>query len=320
MTKKMKTTIAVVSALVIGIGGFTFFNKSKKEESKKDKLKVALILDEGGVNDQSFNQSAWEGALRSKDKHQIEVSYLESTKEADYITNIDTAVDNGSDLIVGIGYKMKNAIAESADNYPDQKFAIIDEVVEKDNVISITFNEEQSGYLVGLIAGEMTKTNKLGFIGGQEVPTVTRFYDGFIKGIKEVNPNAEVSIQFANSFTDAAKGKAIAQQMISKNMDIIFTAGGGVNSGVFEICKETNTYAIGVDSPCNYIAPEIILTSALKNVGSGIEMTIDDVVNGTFQGGKHIVYDMSTPAIDFERTNLIPKDIIEEVEKIKENK
>lgn len=319
MTKKMKATIAVATALVIGIGGFTFFNKSKGEP-EEEKLKVTLVLDEGGVNDQSFNQSAWEGALKSKDKHQIEVSYLESTKEAEYISNIDTAVDNDSDLIIGVGYKMKEAISEAADNYPDQKFAIIDEVVEKDNVISITFNEEQSGYLVGLIAGQMTKTNKLGFVGGQEVPTVTRFYDGFVRGLEEVNPKAEVMKQFANSFTDAAKGKAIAQQMISKDADIIFTAGGGVNTGVVETCKESKIYAIGVDSPSNHIAPETILTAALKNVGSGIEMTIDDVVNGSFEGGKHIVYDMSTPAIDFERTSLIPQEIVTAVEMIKEGK
>lgn len=325
LRKKIKmlalSTILVAGTLVlVGCSG----KKSDTSKNEEDKFKVTLVLTEGGVNDQSFNESAYKGALEAKEEYGIEVSYLESHQEADYLTNIETAIDNDSDLIVGVGYELANAIEESAKNYPEEKFAIVDGNFENEipkNVVPILFNEEQSGYLVGLIASKVTETNKVGFVGGMDIPSVTNFLVGFEKAMKDVNPDSVVYTQYANSFTDSAKGKSIALQMYNNGADIIFTAGGGVNSGVYECTRELNKKAIGVDMPSSYIAPDIILTSALKNVGNGLKATIKDALDGNFNGGEAKIYDLSNDGVGFEQTDLIPQDVLDFVnEKIKEIK
>ena len=310
MFKKIKSLLLVtlvVGSTVVGC------SKSTVED---DKVKVTLVLDEGGVNDQSFNQSSWEGALQAKEKYDVDINYIESKQESDYETNIETAIDNESDLVIGVGFKLTDAIKEASENYPEQQFAIIDGNYDKvpKNVQPILFNEQEAGYSVGLIAGKMTKTNKVGFIGGMDIPSVTNFLVGFEKGLKEVNPSIEILSQYANSFTDAAKGKAIAQQMIKNNADIIFTAGGGVNNGAWEACSENDIKAIGVDMPSNQFMPNTILTSALKNVGTGVELTIKDLVEGNFEGGKAKIYDLSNGGVGFEKTNLLSDDLIEYIE------
>lgn len=288
---------------------------SVKEDAKEDKTKVTLVLSVGGVNDESFNQSSWEGALKASEELGVEVSYLESQSDADYIQNIETAVED-SDLIVGVGYQVGGAILEAAKMYPEQNFVAIDSTFEEelDNLRSITFEEEEAGYLTGLIAGKMTKTNVIGWIGGLDIPSCSNFYLGYERGAKEANPGIKVLKQYTNSFTDAAKGKVVAQQMITKeNADIIFMAAGGGNAGALEVVKENNIKAIGVDMPNNYLAPEYIITSALKNVGEGLKLTIKDYVDGNFTSGE-VKYDLSNNGVGFEKTDLIPNDIIEYVE------
>ena len=159
----------------------------------------------------------------------------------------------------------------------------------------------------------MTKTNKLGFIGGMEIPSVTGFKDGFERALKEENPNIKLLTQYANSFTDGAKGKAIAQQMISQGTDIIFTAGGGVNTGVWEACVEANIKSIGVDMPSSQFSPSII-TSALKRVDVGVESVIKDLVDGKFEGGKVKMFDLSNQGVGYELTDRLPKDVVDCVE------
>lgn len=310
MFKKKIKTLLLATVVVVGAIGLVGCN-GKAE--KDDTFKVSLILDEGGVNDKSFNESAWNGALDAKEKYKVDVNYFESKQTSDYFSNIETAVDEEADLIIGVGYKLADTIKEASDNYPDTKFAIIDGTYDKipENVQPILFNEEQSGYSVGLIAGKMTKSNKLGFVGGMEVPSVTNFLVGFEKGVKEVNPNANIVSQYANSFSDASKGKAISKQMVQNGADIIFTAGGGVNSGVFETANESGVKAIGVDMPSNQISPETIITSALKNVGTGVELTIKDLVEGNFKGGQAKMFDFSNNGVGYEQTKHLTPDLME---------
>ena len=286
---------------------------SKGNVKTEDKAKVTLVLSTGGVNDQSFNQSAWEGALKASEELGVEVSYLESNSDADYMQNIETAIDQDSDLVVGVGFQVGDAIKEASKAYPDQQFVTIDSENENlDNVRAIAFSEEEAGYLTGLIAGKMTKTNVVSWIGGFDIPSCSNFYVGYEKGVKEANPNAKVLKQFINSFTDASKGKVVAEQMINNNSDIIFTACGGGNTGVLEAVKEKGIKAIGVDMPMNYLAPEHVVTSALKNVGEGLKLTIKDYIEGNFANGE-VKYDLTNGGVGYEKTDLIPSDIVEYV-------
>ena len=311
MFKKIKSLLLVtlvVGSTVVGCS---------KSDSVNDKARVTLVLSTGGVNDQSFNQSAWEGALKAQDKYNVEVSYIESHQDSEYMQNIETAIDQDSDLVVGVGFKLTDVIKDAAEDYPEQKFAIIDGTYDNmpNNVTSIMFSEEQAGYAAGLVAANTSETGVVGFIGGIDIPSCSNFLVGFEKAIKEENPNMKVLSQYTNTFTDAAKGRIIAEQMVKDDADILFMASGAGNSGTIEVVRENNIKAIGVDMPNNYIAPEHIITSALKNVGTGLELTIKDLVEGNFEGGQAKIYDLSNGGVGFEKTNLLSDDLIEYVEK-----
>lgn len=313
MTFKKIATLAmatVVSAsLLVGCSG-------NNESASDDKITVAMITDVAGVNDQSFNQSAWEGLQRAEKELGIEVKYLESKQDSDYATNIETLVDEDVDLILGVGMKLADAIKEGSELYPDQNFVLVDEEIDASNVKNILFKAEESAYLAGLIAGKTTKTNNVGFIGGMELPVIDTFKYGYMAGVKAANPEAKVQAQYANSFTDQAKGKAIANQMYTNGADIVFTCGGDVGTGAIEAAKENNKYAIGVDRDQSDLAPQNVLTSAIKRVDAGVFETVKSYVNGTFEGGTTTTYGLEENAVGVPDTtkNLVSQDILDLVE------
>ena len=322
MIKKLKVLL-LSTTVSVGAWGCA---KNDNISTEKENYKVGLVLSIGGVNDESFNQSAWEGALKAKEEYGVEVSYLEANSESDYIPNIETLIDRDTDLIVGVGYQVGASIKEAVEVYPDQNFVMIDSSYEEreeipNNIRPITFNEKEAGYLVGLIAGKTTKTNVISCIGGFDIPSLTPFFEGYEEGAKEVNPNVKVLKQYINSFTDASKGKVSAQQMInSNNADIIFMATGGGNMGIIEAINEAdNVKGIGVDMPMSYLS-ENIITSALKNVGEGLKLTIKDYIEGNFNGGNEVKYDLTNGGVGYELTDHLSKEVIDFVEeKIKSN-
>ena len=309
MFKKIKL---IGLSLILSVGAYG----CAKEEVKEDEVqKITLVLSVGGVHDESFNQGAWEGAQKASQELGVDVSYLESNSDADYEPNIETAIDQESDLVVGVGFQVGDAIKEAAKAHPEQQFVTIDSTYEEglENVRNISFDEQQAGYLTGLIAGKMTKTNVIGWIGGLDIPSCSNFYIGYEKGAKEANQDIKVMKQFTNSFTDAAKGRVVAEGMVNENADIIFMAAGGGNAGSLEVVRENNIKAIGVDMANNYLAPDHIITSALKNVGEGLKLTIKDFVDGNFTSGE-VKYDLSNGGVGFEKTDLLSDEVIKFVE------
>ena len=304
----LATSVVLSTSLLVGCSGKNKGNGGNVSNEKAT-LKIGMITDVAGVNDQSFNQSAWEGLQKSKEELGVEVTYLESKQ----------------DLILGVGAKLAPAIEEGAGLYPDQKFVIVDEELPSDikNVKSILFNSQEAAYLVGLIAGKMTETNNVGFIGGMDIPVIDTFKYGYMAGVKKANSNVQIQDQFANSFTDQAKGKAIANQMYGQGADIIFIAGGDVGTGAIEAAKEKNKYAIGVDRDQSDLAPKNVLTSAIKRVDVGVYETVKDLLDGKFEGGTVTVYGLDQEAVGIAPTtkNLVPQDILDyvnqEIEKLK---
>ncbi|MEJ8554093.1 BMP family ABC transporter substrate-binding protein [Tepidibacter sp. Z1-5] len=296
-------TATLLGTMVVGCSKPAEENAGGTEGAKT--VKVGMVTDTGGVNDQSFNQSAWEGLKKGEADYGIKTSYQESKQDADYVPNIENLVDQENDLIWGIGFKMADAVKEAAENYPDQKFAIIDNSYgdeTPENVIGVTFKEEQCSYLVGLIAGKMTKTNKVGYIGGIEVPVIQKFEYGFRAGVKEANPDAEVFVQYANSFSDPAKGKAIAKQMYSNGADILYHAAGDTGTGMIEAAKEEGKYAIGVDRDQNSLAPDNVITSAMKRVDNALYDVSKKLTEGTFEGGTTVTYGLAEGGVDIAPT------------------
>ena len=303
-------------------------SNTESTNNGSDKVTVAMVSDVAGINDQSYNQSAWEGLERAKKELGIEIKYLESQQDSDYATNVETLADEEVDLIIGVGSKLADTIKDAAKNYPDQKFAIIDETYDEipSNVKSVLFESEQASYLVGLIAGKMSETKNVGFIGGLDIPVINTFKYGYMAGVKAADANCEIQAQYANSFNDQAKGKAITNQMISKGADVVFTAAGDVGTGSMEAIKEANKYGIGVDRDQSDLAPQNILTSAIKRVDVGMYETVKELVEGKFQGGTSTTYGLEQNGIGIADTtsNLVPQDVLdfvnEKIEELKDGK
>lgn len=305
---------SVIFCLVMIMSSFIF--------AADKQLRVGMVTDVGGVNDQSFNQSAWEGLQRSKKELAIKASYQESKQDADYQSNLETLNDADNDLIWGIGFKMADALLKAAKQNPKQKYAIIDYSFGSStppNVLGVMFKAEEGAFLAGYIAAKMSKTNTIGFIGGMSVPIIHSFQYGFKAGAKQANKNIIILEQYSESFTDAAKGKAMANQMISKNVDVVFHAAGAVGDGVIEAAKEKNKMAIGVDRDQNYLAPKNVITSSMKRVDNAIFQVVADLKKGIFKGGTTQNFGLKDGAVDIAPTTskMIPADLSKEVDDLK---
>ena len=314
---KFKKIVALSLTMIMSVGllvGCT----SDDNTASDDVITVGMITDVGGVHDESFNQTSWEGLQaieKELGKDKVQVKYLESKQDADYVPNIEQFVEEETDLIIGVGYKLADAIETAAKNYPEQQFAIVDHSYENqpENVTSLLFEDNVSAYLTGLIAGKMTKTNKVAFIGGMESVVIKGFEVGFRAGVKDANENAEVLVQYANSFSDAALGKSIANSMFSNGVDIVFPCAGAVGNGAIEAAKESNKMAIGVDKDQNSLAPDNVITSAMKNVNIAAADIVRSLVDGSYVPGKVIVNTLATGGVGLAPTTEknVPADIIE---------
>lgn len=284
----------VLSMLLVAILMLTLAHASAFAESET--YRVAMITDTGGINDQSFNALAWQGLQRAEKELGVEVKYFESKTDADYAPNIETAVDEGYDLVICIGWMLADALGEAAANYPDQAFAIIDSNSMADNVTGVTFAAEQCSYLVGVAAAKMTQTKNVGFVIGMVSPSMNPFGYGYYAGIKDTDPQVQIQSFNANNYGDVAGGKAAAINMFTNGADIVYHAAGGTGLGVIEAAKEQGKLAIGVDQDQAYLAPEAVLTSAMKRVDNGVFDLCKQGKEGTLAGGDAL-YDLAKAGV-----------------------
>ena len=284
-------------------------------------FKIGMVTDVGGVNDGSFNQSAWEGLQRAGEAFGCEVKYIESKGDADYVPNIESFLDEDYDLIVCVGYMMADAVRDAAELNPDQKFAIVDDAsnADLDNVTCMMFEQEQASYLVGLAAGYTTESNIVGFVTGAANETMNSFGYGYCAGVLDANPDATILQYNANNFGDASGGKTAVNTMVTKGADVVFHAAGGTGIGVIDGCKENKIWAIGVDSDQSPLAPETILTSALKRVDNACYDATKKTILGTLEGGVE-TYDLAAGGVDIApTTDNLSKDVLEKIEDAKKD-
>ena len=284
-------------------------------------FKIGMVTDVGGVNDGSFNQSAWEGLQRAAQNFGCEVKYIESKGDADFVPNIESFLDEDYDLIICTGYVMADAVRDAAELNPDQKFAIVDDAsnADLDNVTCMMFEQEQASYLVGLAAGYTTESNVVGFVVGQANETMNSFGYGYCAGVLDANPDATILQYNANSFGDASAGKTAVNTMVTKGADVVFHAAGGTGLGVIDGCKENGIWAIGVDSDQSPLAPETILTSALKRVDNACYDATKKAILGTLEGGV-ATYDLAAGGVDIApTTDNLSKDVLEKIEDAKKD-
>lgn len=292
----------------------------KPAEAKKT-LKVGLVTDIGGRGDQSFNDSALRGletwaAGESKEAVQkslpkdlqartpaieplgIEPVVLQSRAQEDYEPNLQLLADQGADLVIGVGFMLENAIETAAKQNPQSKFLLIDSPLldakgtpyTLPNVKTVVFKEEEGSFLVGALAGLVSQSGKLGFVGGMEIPLIKKFEAGFKAGARTTNPQAQVVSSYTGSFNNVQAGKQVAQDLIAKGADVVFHAAGSDGLGVIQAVKEAraagkNVYAIGVDSDQSHVAPDAVLTSMVKRVDLAVYEASRELQQGKFNAG-----------------------------------
>ena len=266
------------------------------------------MTDVGGVNDKSFNQSAWEGVQKAASEYGFDVKFIESKQPTDYEKNIDQFATEDYDAIITVGFLMGDATAAKAKQYPNIKFAIIDnayfptagsascdDTVQDcyadgglTNVTSLMFQEDEPGFLAGVVAGGITKSGTVCTVSGMEIPPVVRYVTGFQNGAKWIKSDAKTLNVYIPSFTDPAKGKETANSMIGQGCDVVFGVGGNTGNGGLLAAKEQGLAAIGVDVDQYYTYPEVkdaLVTSAMKNVDAAVYSYLTALKDNTEKAG-----------------------------------
>lgn len=302
--KKLICLITSLSLIAMVFTGCSSSGGTTSKSTSKVTFKDGMVTDTGGINDQSFNEGAWNGLQAfAKNNPQVKANYLESTQSSDYSPNLNQFASNNYNLVWAIGYLMEDAVKASANAYPNVKFAIVDDSITPapSNLTCIVFRAQESSFLVGYIAALKTKTDKVGFIGGIPGTVIDQFEYGYRAGVaygaKQLGKTILVNVQYANSFSDASLGKAISQNMYAHGTDIIFSAAGNVGQGMISEAKSENKLCEGVDMNQAYLSPNNVLTSAMKNVDTVVESISKNIKDGVKEGGKTISYGLKQQGV-----------------------
>jgi len=275
-----------------------------------DTMFAGVVTDTGGIDDRSFNASAWKGLQLAQMGNPLQVQYLQSTNQSDYVPNIQQFVDRKADLIVTVGFLMGDDTAAAAKANTDQKFAIVDYAYDPPipNVLALTYQTDQAAFLAGYLAAAMTKTGKVGTFGGMNIPTVTIFMNGFLAGTRYYNQKNKTKVQvlgwdgtqgtFTNDFTNQAKGKTVTETLMNQGADVVLPVAGSVGLGSAAAVQQHNTatpskpaYLIWVDTDGYISAPQygsLLLTSVVKGIDVSVRDATLMVLKGTFQGGNYV--------------------------------
>lgn len=314
----MKKSLALASTALL-LAGFA----APAVVSAQDDFSVVMITDQGGVDDKSFNQSAWEGLQawgeeNGKERGVGGYDYLQSNSDSDYITNLNSAVQANFDITFGIGFKLETAINDVAQQFPDNHFAIVDSFVDQPNVASLNFKDHEAAFLAGVAAASTSETGHIGFIGGVEGVVIDRFEAGYVAGAKTINPDIQISVEYVGSFADAPRGRQLAAAMYANGADIIFQAAGESGNGVFSEAKDLvandptlNIWVVGVDMDqeaegvieIDGEERHLTLTSTIKQVGESVKLFIEKTQESGFEAG-NTVYGLADGGVGITDGNM----------------
>jgi basic membrane protein A len=279
----------------------------------------AIVYDMGGKFDKSFNEAAYQGAERWKKESGKAYLDFEIANEAQREQAMRRMAGRGANPVIGVGFSQASSIEKVSQEFPKLSFVVIDAVVKQPNVESIVFKEQEGSFLVGMMAAMASKTGKVGFVGGMDIPLIRRFQCGYEQGAKHANPKAEVTSAMTGTtpaaWNDPARGSELAKAQFAKGVDVVFAAAGGTGVGVYQAAKDAGKLAIGVDSNQNHLHPGTMLTSMVKRVDNAVynsskKSTPGVTVLGLKEGG--VDY-----AIDQHNEKLVPADMKAKVDAAK---
>jgi basic membrane protein A len=313
---KFAAVAAAATLALTACGGGSSGGAATASSAAKSDVKVGMAYDIGGRGDQSFNDSAARGLDKAKSELGVETKELEASAgetDAQKEERLRLLATAGYNPVIAIGFAYAQALGKVAKDFPDTKFAIVDDASLKDsNVTSLVFAEQEGSFLVGTIAAQATKSKKIGFIGGVDVPLIHKFEAGFAAGAKAVDPSIKVQVKYLTQppdftgFNSPDKGKTAAQGMLDGGADVIYAAAGGSGSGAFEAVAKKKAWAIGVDSDQYLTAAasvkQYVLTSMLKQVDVAVFSMIDSIVKGTPLTGVQ-TFDLKADGVGYATSN-----------------
>ncbi|HOV48320.1 MAG TPA: BMP family ABC transporter substrate-binding protein [Anaerolineae bacterium] len=318
--------------------GWAAYLASLEKPTPAPAFKVGMVTDMGGIDDKSFNATAWKGVEMAIKELGIDGSYLESQQQTDYATNITQYIKQGANLIVTVGFLLADDTAKFAAENPDVNFAIVDNSSLGPNVRGLTFSTDQAGFLAGYVAAAATKTGKVATFGGINIPTVTIFMVGFEAGVKYYNQQKGTNVQvlgwdtaknngvFAGNFESTDDGRRIAEEFMSEGADVIMPVAGPVGLGSAQAVQEHgNAWVIGVDTDWTISAAQykdVVLTSVMKKMDVAVYDTIKMVMDPNFKGfnGENYVGTLANNGVDIApvAAGAVPADVLKEIETLKQ--
>ena len=248
-----------------------------------------LIIDLGGKFDKSFNESAYNGAQRWATENNAEYAETELANEAQREQTMRRMAERGANPVVVLGFMNASTLEVVAPDYPDTDFVIVDMVVDQPNVKSIVFSEHEGSYLVGMMAAMASESGTVSFVGGMDVPLISKFACGYAQGAKAVNPDINVIVNMTgttpSAWNDPVKGAELTRSQISQGSDVVFAAAGGTGIGVLQAAADEGIKSIGVDSNQNYLHPGSVLTSMVKRVDNAVYDSFSQAMAGELEAG-----------------------------------
>jgi len=319
--------VAVMAALAAGCGGngetSGAATTTSTETTPAKQLKVGLVADAGELNDNGFNELAYNGLKRAERELGIKGRVVEANSAADYVPNMTTLARQGYDLIIGVGFAQGDAIAAAAKRFPQTNFAIVD--VDQStlkgapaNVEGLLFREQQVGYLVGYLAALEAKragTDSISAVGGFKEPPVDRYIAGYRAGAKAAVPGTKVTWGYSQDWEDQAKCKELALNQIAAGSKVVFQVAGGCGLGALSAAQDEKVWGIGVDADQSFLGPHV-LTSALKGVDSAVFLTIKALQDGTFEGGRNVDFGIDQDGVGLGKVS--PKANKQDVAKVEQ--
>ena len=321
----MKKLISLILTVVMAMSFAVMLTNCGLNDTG-DTLRVAVVL-AGATGDRSFYDSANEGLKALESSGSVKGMLIECQNDASmFTTNLISAAES-NDVVVAVGWEFWDVLAECAPQLPKTKFIFVDNGLDGvgDNLLSITYAQNEGSFLVGYIAGKLTTSGKIGAVGGEDSETINDFIVGYAAGAKYANPDVQVQTQYAGTYEDPARGKELALALYDAGCDIVFQVASRTGEGVFEAAAERGLYAIGVDGDQKYINPDVIICSMIKQVGLSIEQTVSALLaDGTWNGGQIWAADMSTGLVDVaygddSMTQQVSDELKAELEQIKQD-
>jgi basic membrane protein A and related proteins len=328
----MNRSLAVLGVIVLFAAGCGGGGDKKSSETTTggsgagEGMKIGLVTDIGGLNDRGFNHLSFVGLQRAERELGVEQRVFQAHSTGEYVPNLSTFARQGYDLTIGVGFTEATAIDTAATRFPDSNFAIVDvdqteEPHKPANLLGLLFREQETGYLVGYLAGLEEKRRAgpdvIGSVGGQKQPPVDRFIAGYQAGAKAADPGIKLLNGYSEDFADQAKCKQIALNQIEQGAGVVFQVAGGCGLGALDAAKEKGVWGIGVDADQSFLGPHI-LTSAVKRVDTAVFLAIKSVVDGNFKGGSNMIFGLKQNGVGIGKISpKVPQSEVAKVNQIR---